>query len=80
MDRHSTLEQVRQVFFGAQALEDEPEFEATLAGLACTGLQWGRLLGLLGVPILVPVNVVLLGRPTAWWYSGGAARRRLCNV
>ncbi|MFB6279525.1 MAG: response regulator [Salinibacter sp.] len=72
MERRSTLEQARQVFFGTQALEDESEFEATLAGLACAGLQWGGLLGLLGILILVPVNVVLLGRPTAWWYSGGA--------
>jgi signal transduction histidine kinase/CheY-like chemotaxis protein len=71
MERRSTLEQARQVVFGAQALEDEPEFRTILAGLACTGLQWGGLLGLLGILILVPVNVVVLGRPTAWWYSAG---------
>ena len=71
MERRSTLEQARRVFLGAQELEDEHAFRAILSGLACTGLQWGGLLGLLGILILVPVNVVLLGRPAAWWYAAG---------
>jgi len=69
MERRSYLEQARRVVFGAGELEDDDEFEATLAGLACTGLQWGGLLGILGVAILIPVNLLLLGRPAAWWYS-----------
>ena len=69
MEHRSYIEQARRVVFGAGKLEDEREFEATLAGLACAGLQWGGLLGILGVAILIPVNVLLLGRPTAWWYS-----------
>ena len=69
MERRSYIEQARRVVFGTAELEDEREFEATLAGLARTGLQWGGLLGILGVAILIPVNVLLLGRPTAWWYS-----------
>ena len=69
MERQGYLEQARRVVFGAGTLEEESEFEATLAGLACTGLQWGGLLGILGVLLLIPVNILLLGRPTAWWYS-----------
>ncbi|MFB6271395.1 MAG: response regulator [Salinibacter sp.] len=72
MERHSYIEEARQVIFGAEELEQEPEFQATLRRLACTGLQWGGLLVILGVLILILVNAVLLGRPTAWWYSASA--------
>lgn len=68
MEHGSLLEQARRVFFGGGRLEEESDFAATLAELACTGLQWGGLLGSVGILILVPVNVLILGRPTAWWY------------
>ena len=69
MDTHGSIEQVRRVLLGAGELEHEdPEFRSVLADLASTGLLWGGGLGLLGILILVPVNVGLLGRPTAWWY------------
>lgn len=68
MERRSAIEQAHRVFFNAGEMEDEREFEATLAGLACAGLQWGGLLGIVGIFVLVPVNLLLLGRPTAWWY------------
>ena len=74
MDTHGSIEQVRRVLLGAGGLEHEdPEFRAVLADLASTGLLWGGLLGLLGILILVPVNVGLLGRPTAWWYPAAGA-------
>jgi len=74
MDTHGSIEQARRVLVGAGRLEEEdPEFRTVLAGLARTGLRWGGLLGLLGILILVPVNVGLLGRPTAWWYPASGA-------
>ena len=69
MERQGYIERARRVVFGAGKLEEESEFETTLSGLACTGLQWGGLLGILGVLLLISVNVLLLGRPTAWWGS-----------
>lgn len=68
MERQGFIERTRRVVFGAGKLEEESEFKAALSDLACTGLQWGGLLGILGILILIPVNVLLLGRPTAWWY------------
>ncbi len=37
----------------------------------------GGLLGIVGILILVPVNVGLLGRPVAWWYPGGGGTEAL---
>ena len=73
MERPGSIEQARRVVFGTGVLEQEPEFESTLARLACTGLWWGGWLGLLGILVLVSVNVLLLGRPIAWWAAGGAS-------
>ncbi len=73
MDPRGSIEQARRVVVGAGRLEEESEFRSVLAGLACTRLQWGGLLGIVGVLILVPVNVGLLGRPVAWWYPGSRA-------
>jgi len=74
MDPRGSVEQVRRIVFKAGRLEEEGAFRSVLAELARTGLQWGGLIGVLGVLILVPVNVGLLGRPVAWWYpEGGAA-------
>ncbi len=72
MERRSYIEQARRVFLAADTLEEEREFRATLSGLACTGLQWGGLIGIVGLLIHIPVNIFLLGRPTAWWYSAAA--------
>lgn len=68
MSQDTTLDRARRVFFEPGALEADPSFRATLARLARRGLQWGGLLAIAGVLILVPVNVFLLGRPTLWWY------------
>ncbi|WP_263841882.1 hypothetical protein [Salinibacter sp.] len=68
MDPRESIKQARRIVVEAGRLEEEPEFRSTLAKLACTGVQWGGLLGIVGVLILVPVNVGLLGRPVAWWY------------
>ena len=62
------LDRARRVFFEPGTLESDPSFRSTLARLASTGLQWSGLLGIVGVLILVPVNTLLLGRPTLWWY------------
>ena len=77
MDPRGSIEQARRIAVGAGRLEEESEFRSVLAGLACTGLQWGGLLGIVGVLILVPVNVGLLGRPVAWWYPGGGGTEAL---
>jgi signal transduction histidine kinase/DNA-binding response OmpR family regulator len=68
MEQDESLTSAQRVFLQPSALEEEADFQATLAQLACTGLQWGGGLGLLGLLILVPVNVFLLGRPVAFWY------------
>jgi len=73
MDTRGPIDSTRHVVFRAGRLEEEPEFRSVLAGLAGTGLRWGGLLGLLGILILVPVNVGLLGRPAAWWYPAAGA-------
>ena len=74
MDTRGPVDQARHVVFRAGRLEEDSEFRSVLAGLARTGLRWGGGLGLLGILILVPVNVGLLGRPAAWWYPAvGAA-------
>jgi signal transduction histidine kinase/CheY-like chemotaxis protein len=72
MESQRYIEQARRVLLGAGELEEDREFEAALAELACTGLQWGGLIGIAGLLIHIPVNIVLLGRPTAWWYSAAA--------
>ena len=68
MDRQSHIEEARRVVFSPAGFEEDPEFREILTGLACTGLQWGGVLGILGVLVLIPVNILLLGRPTAWWF------------
>lgn len=62
------VEQARRVFLTPGRLERDRAFRVTLARLAGTGLQWGGLLGIVGILVLVVVNVLLLGRPTTWWY------------
>ena len=68
MSQDSNLDRARRVFFEPGALESDPAFRSTLARLAARGLQWGGLLGIAGVLVLLPVNALLLGRPTLWWY------------
>jgi len=68
MDRQTSLERARQVFLSPRTLEEDSRFAATLTRLTQTGLQWGGLLGIAGVTVLVLVHAGLLGRPTAWWY------------
>lgn len=62
------VEQAGRVLLAPSTLEEERAFRVTLARLAGTGLQWGGLLGLVGVFVLVVLNAFLLGRPTMWWY------------
>ncbi|MFB6230046.1 MAG: response regulator [Salinibacter sp.] len=73
MERTNFLERARRVFLKPSAFEADRAFRVTLAQLACTGLQWGGALGLVGLLILIPVNTVLLGRPVAWWYTSPSA-------
>lgn len=68
MERDDYVRRARRVFLAPRELEEEPTFRTALAQLACTGLQWGGGLGIVAVVILVLVNVLLLGRPTTWWY------------
>jgi signal transduction histidine kinase/DNA-binding response OmpR family regulator len=64
----SVFDVARPVLFRPGALEDEPAFRSTLTQITCTGLQWGGLVGLVGVLVLVAVHAGVLGRPVAWWY------------
>ena len=77
MDSPSYTERARRVFLAPGALEDDSAFTSTLAGLANTGLQWGGLLGVTGVLILILVNWGLLGRPVSWWYPAANATAAL---
>jgi len=77
MDAPSYAERARRVFLTPGSLEEDPAFESTLAGLASTGLQWGGLLGLTGVFILILVNWGFLGRPVNWWYPAANATAAL---
>ena len=67
MEPPTHAERARRVFFEPHVLEKDSAFESTLAQLAGTGLQWGGLLGITGVLILILVNWGLLGRPMSWW-------------
>jgi len=69
----SVLDLARSVLLRPGALEDEPAFRSTLARIACTGLQWGGGVGIVGVLVLVAVHAGLLGRPVAWWYPASMA-------
>jgi signal transduction histidine kinase/CheY-like chemotaxis protein len=73
MEPRTYAERARRVFFEPHVLEEDAEFESTLAQLAGTGLQWGGLLGITGVLILIVVNWGLLGRPVSWWYPAANA-------
>jgi signal transduction histidine kinase/DNA-binding response OmpR family regulator len=77
MEPPSYTERARRVFLAPGALEDDSAFTSTLAGLANTGLQWGGLLGMTGVLILILVNWGLLGRPVSWWYPAANATAAL---
>lgn len=68
MQRRDVIEHARRVFLTPGQLEDDTEFKSTLTELSATGLQWGGLLGIIGILILVLVHMGLLGRPTTWWY------------
>jgi signal transduction histidine kinase/DNA-binding response OmpR family regulator len=64
----SDRELVRRVFLQPGGLEDEEAFRERLTTLTQTGLQWGGLVGVVGVLALVLVHWGLLGRPATWWY------------
>jgi len=73
MEPASYSERARRVFFRPRVLEDDSAFKATLAQLAGTGLQWGGVLGITGILILILVNWGLLARPVSWWYPAANA-------
>jgi hypothetical protein len=68
MEERSYVERARRVFLNPSALEADDAFASTLAQLAGTGLQWGGLVGIVGVAVLILVNGGLFGRPFTWWY------------
>ena len=68
MEERTYAERVRRVFLAPRTLEEDREFRETLAEVMRTGLQWGGLVGALGLLVLVLLKVTVLGRPTMWWY------------
>jgi len=68
MMRRDDIDRVRRVFLNPGEMERDRDFRATLSRLTDTGLQWGGLVGLIGVGVLVLVHVSLLDRPTMGWY------------
>ncbi|MFP4228930.1 MAG: hypothetical protein ACLFTE_08900 [Salinivenus sp.] len=77
MSTQSHLFHARRVFLSPGDLEAEPDFRRTLTRRMGVGLQWGGLVGLLGVAILVGVHWDLLARPTTWWDPTPHDRRRV---
>ncbi len=67
MDETVEDETVRNIIVRSSALE-EKGFRRTLRRQTCSGLQWGGLVGIIGVLVLVLVHWGVMGRPTAWWY------------
>lgn len=61
-------ERARRIFFAPRELERDERFRNTLTRHAETGLQWGGVVGMTGVFILILVHWGLLGRPASWWY------------
>ena len=68
MEASSYLDRARRVFWTPGALEADDAFASTLARLTHTGLQWGGVVGIVGVLLLLLVNGGILGRPLTWWY------------
>lgn len=68
MEDPNYLERARRVFLTPSTLEADDAFSKTLARLAGTGLQWGGVVGIIGVVLLLIVNAGGLGRSLTWWY------------
>ncbi len=68
MEDRTYLERASRVFLDPQTLEEEADFRGTLADVMHTGLQWGGLVGTVGMLVLMLVNWAVLARPTMLWY------------
>ena len=66
--RSNIMDRTWEVAVQTGALEEDSGFRGLLQGIARTGLQWGGLLGILGVTVLATAYSLLLGRPTTLWY------------
>ncbi|PQJ34727.1 ATPase [Salinibacter sp. 10B] len=68
MEDRTYAERARRVFLSPRSLENDRDFRETLAEVMRIGLQWGGMIGGLGMLVLGIINWGVLGRPTMWWY------------